>query len=309
MRYSPRLGGAALGMLLFLAGAVATWLAYRFFVMTASGQRLDNTALRGSAIGRNTLWEWVEPVLGIVSVPFIVAVLGATAVIALIRRRPLLAVQVIVLVGGANLTTQLLKYALWSRPELTERVGSAANSLPSGHTTVAATASAALLLVVPRAARPPVAVLAAGYTAVTGLSTMIGGWHRSSDVIAAITVVLAWAGLTTVVTAVGRPDGSSGRDSSVRPTVLVATVLLAGSVVAGVLALSAGLTTMNALAAEAWLTGRQELATAYAAGALGVVGAAGFAYGAMLVAHQVASGAPSRTQVSSTVTTRGVERR
>jgi membrane-associated phospholipid phosphatase len=289
MRYSPRLGGAALGLLLFAAGSVATWLAWRFFVATATGQRIDNTALRGSAIGRGTLWEWVEPVLNIVSVPFIVAVLGATALTALVRRRPLLALQVIILVGGANLTTQLLKYAVWSRPELTEQVGSAANSLPSGHTTVAATAAAALLLVAPRTARPAVAVLAGGYTALTGLSTMIGGWHRPSDVIAAVTVVLAWAGLATVVTSFGPPERPSDRDPGIRPTAVVATFLLAGSVAAGVLTLSAVLRTRDALAAEPWLTGRQELATAYAGGALGVLAVTSFAYAAMLVAHQVAS--------------------
>lgn len=289
MRYSPRLGGAALGLLLFAVGSVATWLVYRFFVATASGQRLDNTALRGSTIGRGTLWELVEPVLDIVSVPFIVAVLVATAFIALVRRRPLLAVQVVILVGGANLTTQLLKHAVWGRPDLTERVGSAANSLPSGHTTVAATAAAALLLVVPRAARPPVAVLAAGYVAVTGLSTMIGGWHRPSDVIAAITVVLAWAGLATVVTAVGPPERSPGRDPSIRSTALVALVLGGGSAVAAVGALSAAVRTREALAAESWLTGRQELATAYAGSALGVIAVTGFAYATILIAHQVAS--------------------
>lgn len=289
MRYSPRLGGAALGLLLFIVGSAATWLAWRYFVGTASGQRLDNTALRGSVIGRNRLLEWVEPVLEIVSVPFVVAVLGTAAVIALIRRRWLLAVQVIVLVGGANLTTQLLKYVIWDRPELTATVGSAQNSLPSGHTTVAASAAAALLLVVPAAARPTVAVLGAGYAALTGVSTMIGGWHRPSDVVASMAVVLAWAGLATVATALGPPEPNSSRAGSPAPTALAAGVLAAGSAVAGGLALSALLRTLDALAVDSWPSGRQNLATAYGGGALGVVAAAGLTFAAILVAHQIAS--------------------
>ncbi|HSI93926.1 MAG TPA: phosphatase PAP2 family protein [Jiangellaceae bacterium] len=289
MRYSPRLGGAALGLLLFVVGSTATWLSWRYFVDTATGQRLDNTALRGSVIGRNRLLEWVEPVLEIVSVPFVVAVLGTAAVIALVRRRWLLAVQVIVLVGGANLTTQVLKYAIWDRPDLTTVVGSAENSLPSGHTTVAASAAAALLLVVPTAARPAVTVLGAGYAALTGVSTMIGGWHRPSDVVASMAVVLAWAGLATVATALGPPEPGLSREDSTTPTAVVAGVLAAGSVLAGGLALSALLRILDALGTESWLTGRQNLATAYFGGASGVVAATGLTFAAILVAHQIAS--------------------
>lgn len=289
MRYSPRVGAAWAGLALFLISAAATWLTWGYFVNTVTGQRLDDTALRGSVIGRGTLLEWVEPVLEIVSVPFVVAVLGTAALIALMRRRWLLAVQVVILVGGANLTTQVLKYVVWDRPNLTETAGAAQNSLPSGHTTVAASAAAALLLVVPSAARPGVAVLGAGYSALTGVSTMIGGWHRPSDVVASMTVVLAWAGLATVCTALGPPEPVNPRQPS-GPSANVVTGLLAlGALAAAVLALLALLSTRDALAAGGSLTGRQELATAYAGGALGVVAATGLTFAAILVAHQTAS--------------------
>jgi membrane-associated phospholipid phosphatase len=289
VRYSPRLGGAALGLALFITGAIATWLSWRVFVATATGQRLDNTALRGSVIGRGTLLEWVEPVLEIVSIPFIVAVLATAALIAVLRQRWLLVVQVVVLVGGANLTTQLLKYLVLDRPDLTERVGSVQNSLPSGHTTVAASAAAALLLVVPPLARPAVAVLGAGYAALTGVSTMIGGWHRPSDVVASITVVVAWAGLATVATALGPPEPARRSEPSGTALALTAGVLAVGATVAGGLALSALLRTLDALGTASRLSGRQDLATAYVGGALGVVAAAGLAFAAILVAHEVAS--------------------
>lgn len=288
MRYSPRLGGALLGLALFVAGTAATWLTWRVFVTTATGQRVDNTALRGSVIGRGTLLEWVEPVLEIVSIPFIVVVLGAAALIALLRRRWLLAVQVIVLVGGANLTTQLLKHVVWDRPELTERVGSVDNSLPSGHTTVAASAAAALLLVVPPVARPAVAVVGAGYSALTGVSTMIGGWHRPSDVIASMTVLFAWAGVATVATALGPPEPVRRAEPSNTSLGVVVGVLVAGSTVAGGLALSAMLRTLDTLSVTTRPEGRQNLATAYVGGALGVLAVTGLVFAAILVAHQIA---------------------
>ena len=105
-----------------------------------------------------------------------------------------MAVQVAVLMAGATLTTQLLKYLVLYRPHLGTwpHYG---NTLPSGHTTAAAAASASLLFVVGPRARPLVAVLGALYTAATGWSTLIGQWHRPSDVVAAVFVVTAWFAL------------------------------------------------------------------------------------------------------------------
>lgn len=305
--HPPRLGGTAFGLTLFLAGAAGTWMIWRYFVETTTGQQLDNTAFRGSSIGRGTLWQWAEPVLNVVSVPFVIAVLGTTAVIALLRRRWLLAIQAIVLVVGANLTTQLLKHVIWDRPALAEPAGAVSNSLPSGHTTVAASAAAVLLLTVPRANRPWVTLLAAGYAALTGVSTMIGGWHRPSDVAAAMTVVLAWAGMTTMVTAYTAPDPSEGSDRSRTPIALVAALLALGSLLTGAVAFSALLRTRDALAAESWLTGRSELATAYAGGALGVVAIVALVFAAIVLAHHVAS-YPGRWHRSTPVSLAGRRR-
>lgn len=291
--YSPRPGGVLLGLLMFVAGALGTWASWRWFVDTAVGQRIDQVAFRGSGIGRSTLWSGAERVLGVVSVPFVVVVLGAVALIALLRRRWLLALQVIVLVGGANLTTQVLKHVVLDRPRLADDTGPVGNSLPSGHTTVAASVAAALLLVVPRRARPAVAVVGAGYTAVTGVSTMVGGWHRPSDVVAAVTVVLAWAGLTTVLTALSSPERMSSPPIGNAPTAVVTGLFVVAAGVAGAMGASALLRTRDVLNTAGAVTERSDLATAYVGAALGVVAATALAFAAILVAHQVAS-RPSR---------------
>lgn len=289
--YPVRTAGLWWGASLFFAGVAGTWLTWRFFVATAAGQRLDEVAFAGSGIGRRTLWRAAEPVLDIVSIPFLVVVLGAAAVIALARHRGVLLLQVALLLGGTNLTTQVLKHSAFDRPDLVEALGVRANSLPSGHTTVAASVAVALLLVVPRRARPAVAVLGAGYTASTGVSTMIGGWHRPSDVIAACTVVLAWAGLTTLVAAVATPEHEARGGAVSRPARVVSALLGLGALAGGAVGVVTLLRIYERLAGVQELTARADLATAYVGSALGVVAAVAALFAAALVAHELASGA------------------
>ncbi|MFH6690174.1 phosphatase PAP2 family protein, partial [Cellulosimicrobium funkei] len=227
-RSVPGLSGAVVA-LLAVAGA---WLVWRFFVDTFAGQMLERAAFDGAVTGQGELWAVAEPVLDTVSVAFVVGGLGAAMGIALLRRRWGLAVQVAFLVVGANVTTQLVKHSLLGREEL---IGGWhwENSLPSGHTTVAGSVAAALLLVVPRGARPLVAVLGGAYTAATGVSTLVGQWHRPSDVVAAVLVVLAWAALVCVFTPRSSLDPGAGPTPG---STVTAVLLLLGAAAAGVAA-------------------------------------------------------------------------
>ena len=89
----------------------------------------------------------------------------------------------------SNVTTQLLKEVVLERSQLDVI---APNSLPSGHTTVVASAVGALLLVSPRALRLLVVVAGAFAVMLTGASTVVAGWHRPADIVAALAVCLAW---------------------------------------------------------------------------------------------------------------------
>src|SRR5699024_2118715 len=142
----------------------------------------------------------------LISVPLLLLVLVIAAGVAVLRARWVVLLRVGVLLAGANLSTQVLKKVVLDRPDLVDGIAQRANSLPSGHTTVAASVAVAVLLLVPRSLRPAMALLGGGYAAATGIATLIGGWHRPSDVIAALTVVLCWAGITTLITAVSRPE-------------------------------------------------------------------------------------------------------
>jgi membrane-associated phospholipid phosphatase len=109
------------------------------------------------------------------------------------RRREVVAA--IVVVAGANLTTQLLKTTLEHVRHRAFEHGIELpwpNSFPSGHTTAAASIAVALFLVVPAAHRLSAAAAGAALTAVVGLSVVILAWHYPSDVLGGLLVVGTW---------------------------------------------------------------------------------------------------------------------
>src|SRR5690606_5172614 len=136
-RVAPGVLAGVVALVLGVAGVLATW---RVFVDSEAGQRVDEAAFEGAQFGRTRLWRIAEPVLEVVSVPFLVAVLVAALLIGVLRRRWALGVQAALLIGGANITTQVLKTMVLDRPGFGQGT---TNTLPSGHTTVAASVSAA----------------------------------------------------------------------------------------------------------------------------------------------------------------------
>ncbi|KQR11903.1 phosphoesterase PA-phosphatase [Cellulomonas sp. Leaf334] len=288
------------GMVVAVAVGVAAlsfagvFLLWRVFVDTLAGQQVENAAFQGALYGQTQLWRVAERVLDVVSVGFIVAVLLAAMLIAVLRRRWSLAAQVAVLMIGANLTTQVLKKWVLYRPDLGVEA-SYGNTLPSGHTTAAASVSAALLLVVPPRARPWAAVLGAGYTTATGISTLIGQWHRPSDVVAAVLVVLAWTAIACALVALTPARASTATGAlrlSVDPPPTPATMrgVVAGLLIVGV---GAGASAVVALS-HTWqnlddLDARAEEVTAYLGGAAGVLMASCLAFAIMLLLRQAAA--------------------
>jgi hypothetical protein len=184
-------------------GAVGVLVAVAVVALrTGAGQRLDEWAMRTVVAGRDTELT-VLSLLGRISIGSVLAVAVACVVMALVRGRVRLAVAALVVIVGANLTTQLLKEVVLERSVL-EVI--APNSLPSGHTTVVASAVGALLLVFPRALRIPVVIAGAFAVMLTGASTVVAGWHRPADVVAALAVCLAWTAVgSLMVGGVHRP--------------------------------------------------------------------------------------------------------
>jgi membrane-associated phospholipid phosphatase len=166
----------------------------RVALQSSRGQEWDDSAMSTVVAGRDARLTLLSG-LGYVSIGTIIAVAVGCAVVALLRGKAWLAVGAGVVIAGADITTQLLKHVLLERPDL--GLGTL-NSLPSGHTTVVASAVGAALLVAPGGVRPVVAAAGGFATALTGASTIVAGWHRPADVVAALAVSLVWTGVVAV---------------------------------------------------------------------------------------------------------------
>lgn len=205
-------------------GLVATaYVALR----TSQGIRLDRAAadaVSSPALLLHRLYEG----LSWVSVGSVGLSLLACVTLALVRRRFGLALGALVVIGGANLTTQILKYDLFPRLDL----GPGPNSLPSGHATVALSIALAAVIVAPSDWRSTVAIGVSATAALVGVALVLGRWHRPSDVIAAVFVCVGWAAvglLTAALVSHRRPARAQG--VSVHVGALIGAAMVGGLLV------------------------------------------------------------------------------
>lgn len=201
---------------------------------TVRGQRLDQAAMEAVTAGTEGLRK-VLAVLGTVSLWSIGAAVLACLAVALVRGRAAAAVGALVLVAGADGSTQVLKHAVFERsPDVT----SLPPSLPSGHGTVALSLGLAAVLVTTGRARALVVPLAAASGTLVGAGTVVGAWHRPADVLAAAMVCLAWTAVGLGVVAVLSP--SAGSRATGRAGVGVVVTAFLGASAVGVLLLAWG---------------------------------------------------------------------
>lgn len=179
------------------AAATATVYAAAFLlvsyvsVRTVRGRLASDASLRGAISSGASVQDTVEAILDIVSVGSLLGAVAVVAVIALLRLDRLRGLASVSVLVTANVSTWLLKEHLITRPDLglDEVAPATLNSLPSGHTTAAFSAVAALLIVLPAAMRGLTALLGGSFATVTALATMFAGWHRAADAMAAFLVV------------------------------------------------------------------------------------------------------------------------
>jgi membrane-associated phospholipid phosphatase len=120
--------------------------------------------------------------------------LVVACLIALLRGRPRGALAAVIVVVGANVTTQLLKVLL-AHPRVKLAISGdpfEPNTFPSGHTTAAASVAVAYAFVVPAALRDLTLTLGAAFALAVGASVVVIGWHYPSDVLGAYLVVACW---------------------------------------------------------------------------------------------------------------------
>lgn len=177
-----------LATLACIAGLIAT---YYFFVRTTTGQFIDESALVEAVAIHGPAGKAATEFLD--WLPTISLVVAAVVVlfVTVIRRRWAAAGIAVAACIGANLATQVLKELLPARPfrgvETLEL-----NSLPSGHTTLAASAAAAVFLMASPRWRPFAGFVGGSFAIASGMSTLVNQWHRPADVVAAFLLVGAF---------------------------------------------------------------------------------------------------------------------
>jgi membrane-associated phospholipid phosphatase len=162
---------------------------------TGAAQRLDATVLARLVAERGSHAESLAngvTILG--NLPALLLMTALACGIGWARGRPRSVAAVLVVVAGANLTTQALKLAL-SHPRAREVLGAenvAWDGFPSGHVTAAASVAIAFAFVVPRRLLPAAAALGACFVAAMGWSVLVLNWHYPSDVVGGILVASSW---------------------------------------------------------------------------------------------------------------------
>lgn len=186
----------------------------RYAIHSVSGFDRDERMMRSLSVTSDG-WSRLMDVLDLVTDAGVAIALLVCVVVALLRRRWAVAAAVGVLVAGANITTQLLKYQVLHSV-------SSRNSLPSGHTTVGLSLALAAVVVASYRWRPLVTAGAAALATFVGAGTVAAQWHRPGDVLAAGMVCLGWAGAALMIAGGTQRRAPVGRRG---PVLAIASVL------------------------------------------------------------------------------------
>jgi membrane-associated phospholipid phosphatase len=184
--------------LIALAGACAlgVWVLQRVFVQSPRGQGWDEGWRVDVQSAAGQTWIDRSHDFGVLSLQIGLLSCAVLAVVVILRRRWDLLVRGVVLVAGANATTQVLKHSVIERPGY---AGFGPNALPSGHVTLVTSLVFVAFIVASAQWRPLIAVVGCGWIAAIAVATVVSGWHRPSDTVAALLVCVGWAALVSAV--------------------------------------------------------------------------------------------------------------
>jgi membrane-associated phospholipid phosphatase len=266
-----------------LAGicAVLAGCLYALTVETSVGQLLGELILggrpdRAAADSASVL---------LASVSRTTLIIGSVGLVgwALLQRRPRLALGVLVVIGGANLTTQLAKTVLLDRADQLDGLFyPLSNSFPSGHATAVASLAVALLLVVPPFLRVPIAIPSSVLVALVGVATLALGWHRMADAVGGTLVATSWAAGVGAVLAWRRGTETVGPRSGHLGRVGSRVLITAGLIMLVVGWLAYLLAAVDPLGVLLVLADRGGSPALFAVGVVIVIGASLVALGALV---------------------------
>jgi membrane-associated phospholipid phosphatase len=208
---------------------------YLLLVCTPVGQQLGDDILEDRLRLDRRLRVSTQTALMLLTARSLLVLSLAVGVVALLRRRWRLALGVVIVVLGSAVMAQVLK-AVLPRPDFgIDPPAESANSLPSGHASIAMALALAIVMVVPVAWRPGAAVLGGAGAAFVSVGTIVAGWHRPSDVLVADLLAVTMASVVCVALVTWRggvpPNVGPGAETPPGPRrgwwpVLAAAVIL-----------------------------------------------------------------------------------
>jgi hypothetical protein len=114
---------------------------------------------------------------------------------------------------------------------------SSANTLPSGHAVAYASVLLGLIIVVPVALRTVAAIGSAAVLGVVVVQLLAYGWHRASDVLAGILLVMGTAALSQLLYSDrGREPGPARGRPALRALMIVSVLLVVAIIAIGIVA-------------------------------------------------------------------------
>jgi membrane-associated phospholipid phosphatase len=158
--------------------------------------RADVSVLNGfTGLSRGSSRELAYRIANLCSPDPYVYLAAVPVVVALVRRRPLVALAILAILIGASATTELLKHVLAaSRPAPLPNalVAITQGSFPSGHATAAMSLALCCVIAAPARWRPWIAALGAVFAVAVSFSFLSLGWHYPSDVCGGYLVATTW---------------------------------------------------------------------------------------------------------------------
>jgi membrane-associated phospholipid phosphatase len=179
---------------LCVAALVCTWVLAE---LLPAGQVRDSLALHHfELLSRPHVDSLANAMLHLLD-PLVFICWGVALVtVALVRRRPRVALAVALVLALAPLSAEVLK-PLLAHPHL-QIAGTtyiSAASWPSGHSAAALALVLCAVLVAPARLRPLVAALGGAFAVAVGCSLLILAWHMPSDVVGGYLVAVLWTAL------------------------------------------------------------------------------------------------------------------
>ncbi len=181
---------ALIGAVVGTALLVLTWfLAHSVGIF----ERADASILRGFVqLDRPRLDRVTNFIAGLCDPKSYVVLAALPVVVALLRRRPRVAITLGVIILGANATTQLLKSVLTGPRVPVPGIYLTGATWPSGHATAAMSLALCAVIAAPARRRPLVAAVMGAFAIAVSYSFLELGWHYPSDVLGGFLVAATW---------------------------------------------------------------------------------------------------------------------